>query len=391
MRVPTLFNPSDPLPVKIALIRQRYTAFGGAERFVERALAALKAQGAEVTVVTREWTKSSNNNLSLCNPFFLGRIWRDWSFGKCACGITQHRFDLVQSHERLPCADIYRAGDGVHREWLNQRRRVLSNLQRIWLAINPYQRYVLHAESKLYASPLLKAIICNSYMVKEEIRRHFDLPEHQLHVVYNGIDTGAFAPALAKQHRSNIRRQLGIPVNAPVFLFIGSGYERKGLRQALLSFAQQADSTHLIIVGKDKHEPRYRRLAASLGVEGRAHFLGSQKEVLPYYGAADACVLPTLYDPFPNVALEAMATGLPLLTSSKSGAAEIVQEGVNGFICDALDTTTLARNMQQLCDPARASSMGIAARASAEKLGLEEMGVQLLAIYTSLLTRKQEN
>ncbi|MDO9188524.1 MAG: glycosyltransferase family 4 protein, partial [Sulfurimicrobium sp.] len=371
--------------MKIALIRQRYTPFGGAERFVANAVQALQAEGASLTVVTRQWESDGKGESLVCNPPYLGSLWRDWSFARCVCRTLQkHSFDLVQSHERIPCCDIYRAGDGVHREWLKQRRRVLGKIGRLSVAINPYHRYTLAAERKLFHSPSLKAVICNSRMVKEEIRHYFGLAEEKLHVIYSGVNLEAFHPGLKLQHRSTIRAQYKIPEEAVLFLFVGSGFERKGLRTLLQAMAQIPPASHLMVVGKDKHLAHYQRQAENLGLAGRVHFAHGQKDPKPFYGAADAFVLPTLYDPFPNTALEAFACGLPVVTSTKSGAAELVREGENGFVCDALDQNALASAMVKLTDQATRLRLGTAARETVTPLSPENMARRLLGLYRDL-------
>jgi UDP-glucose:(heptosyl)LPS alpha-1,3-glucosyltransferase len=374
--------------MKIALVRQRYTPFGGAERFVARAMEALENEGTQLTVVARKWQNSGNTPSLTCNPFYLGNLWRDWSFARCVCRtLEQQRFDLVQSHERIACCDIYRAGDGVHREWLKQRRRILSFSSSLGIALNPFHRYVLAAEKRLFASPRLKAVICNSAMVKNEIMEYFGVPAEKLHVIYSGVDTAAFHPRLKEQHRAGIRRQYAIPDNAPLFLFVGSGFERKGLAAVLRALEIVSDA-HLLIVGTDKKLRAYQRLAKSAGLSQRTYFVGGQQDTAPFYGAADAFVLPTLYDPFPNAALEAMAAGLPVITSTKSGAAELIADGRNGFVCDALDIPALARCMTTLTQSATAKNMGEAARVTVEPYTLESMSSALVSLYQQLLARR---
>lgn len=371
--------------LNIALIRQRYTAFGGAERFVAGAMQALREHGAQLTIVTRQWASDDDHHSLICNPPYLGSLWRDWGFARCVCRtLARQQFDLVQSHERIACCDIYRAGDGVHREWLKQRGRTLGILGRMAIALNPYHRYVLAAEHKLFHSPRLKAVICNSRMVKAEIQEHFGLPEDKLHVIYSGVDTNAFHPGLKTLHRAALRQQWGIPADAPLFLFVGSGFERKGLRALLLAMARLSPASHLMVVGKDKHLERYRQLAAQLGLAARVHYAGGQADPRPYYGAADAFALPTRYDPFPNAALEAFASGLPVITSTKSGAAELIKNGHNGYVCDALDERCLAQSMEAVLGPGLADRQ-MAARATVDALDIAKATPQLLQLYSRLV------
>src|SRR5512140_23565 len=192
--------------MKIALVRQRYNPYGGAERFVERALTALAAEDVELTLLARAWSEAASPDaagghkdwrLLRCNPFYIGRVWRDWGFARAVCvAVKGHSFDLVQSHERISCCDVYRAGDGVHRQWLANRRRAAGLWERIALTLNPYHWYTLAAEKRLFASPRLRAVICNSNMVKEEVRRHFGLAEAKLRVIYSGVDLALFRPEL---------------------------------------------------------------------------------------------------------------------------------------------------------------------------------------------------
>jgi len=380
--------------MKIALVRQRYNPYGGAERFVERAMAALAAQDVELTLIARSWSQDSatgaQRRLLRCDPFFIGRVWRDWGFARAVCvEVKSQRFDLVQSHERIGCCDVYRAGDGVHRQWLANRRRAAGFWERAALALNPYQWYTLAAERRLFESPGLRAVICNSNMVKEEVRRHFGLAESKLHLIYSGVDLDAFHPRLRALWRKRKRDELGITDAAMVYLFVGSGFRRKGLPQLLRALGAARDA-HLVVVGADKELARMQREAAGRGSSGRVHYTGGQEDVKPWYGMADCFVLPTLYDPFPNVALEAMACGLPLITSAQCGAAELVESGVEGYICrDPLDVVELARCMSLAAAPGQAQRMGAAARRKVEPYDLEGMARQLTRLYADLLQAKR--
>lgn len=368
-------------PLSIALVRQRYAQDGGAERFVARTLEALKDQNVRVTLITREWKKTDGFDVITVDPFCFGRLWRDWSFSRAVQKLLKTRaFDIVQSHERIPGCDIYRAGDGVHHEWLQQRKRVLSVWGRLLQWLNPYHRYTLSAERGVFTSPRLKAVICNSKMVREEIRLRFGVADEKLPVIYNGIDLNQFHPKL-RQHRAKLYTRYGIPDDAPLFLFVGSGFERKGVAALLDAFAQLDTRAYLMIVGRDRKSKKYQTRARKLGLAERVIFTGSQSDVKSYYGAADALVLPTLYDPFPNVALEAMASGVAVITSTKSGAAEAIVNGRNGFVCDALDVKKIADAMRVLSNRATAETFGNEARKAVESLGIDRMAENLVALY----------
>jgi len=378
--------------LRIAIVRQRYNPYGGAERFVSRALAALAARGVDATVVTRDWRGAEQADgyaVLRVAPFHVGRLMRDRGFAAAVCArLAREHFDLVQSHERLECCDVYRAGDGAHRVWLDRRARDGGPLVRVAQALSPYHRYVLAAERRMFASPRLRAVICNSRMVAHEIREHFGVADEKLHVIYNGVDLARFHPGLRGAHRAALRARLGIPESAFVYLHVGSGFARKGVARALHALAALPDrDARLVVVGRDRAAAGMERLAARLGLAARVHFAGAQEDVAPWYGMADAFVLATLYDPMPNAAVEALASGLPIVVTAQCGAAELVAAGANGEVCDAFSPESVVRAMQAVAagDP---ETQRRAARDSVAALSLEAMGARLVALYEALLAGK---
>jgi UDP-glucose:(heptosyl)LPS alpha-1,3-glucosyltransferase len=378
--------------VKIAIIRQRYNPFGGAERFVERALGALAGEGAEVTLITRNWDGAPREGFRqiTCDPSYSrllgGRAARDRSFAAAAqAEMARGGFDITQSHERIPGCMIFRAGDGVHAAWLDHRARILGPVQRVTQRWSPYHRYVLAAERAMFAHPALRAVICNSQMVADEVVRYYGVSRDKLQVIYNGVDTDAFHPGVAGEHRWATRSEAGIPNDVPVLLFVGSGFERKGVPQLLRAAArmQRADA-RIVIVGADRKLKAMQQLSEGLGLSRRVLFTGPLKDVRPWYGAADGFVLPTLYDPCPNAVLEALACGLPVVTSTTCGAQEWVRSGENGWVVDAVDINALAGRLDDLAGLAGNASARAAARAVAEPLTLPAMADRLLALYRTL-------
>jgi len=360
--------------MKLAIVRQKYTPFGGAERFVARALDALRAQGVSVDIIARNW---ENNAAGVkCDPYYLGRTWRDWSFARCVQGvIASGRYDLVQSHERIPGCHIFRAGDGVHATWLELAGKPLTGL-------SPWHRYTLAAEATMFRHPNLRAVICNSRMVRDDIAGRFPAIAKKLHVIHNSVDLEQFHPGLRELHRAAVRTKLGVGGTAPVILSVGSGYARKGVATLIAALAHMTmREAEVWIAGRDKDQRHYERLARKLGVEKSVRFLGAQPDVRPLLGAADIFCLPTLYDPLPNAALEALACGLPVVTTTTCGAAEFVEPGVNGTLCAAGNPADLAAQLDALCRPGAAITMRNAARASVAALDMAGMADRLLALY----------
>ena len=214
--------------------------------------------------------------------------------------------------------------------------------------------------------------------------RYYQVPESKLVVIENGVDLTEFHPNLISE-RERQRHVLGIPNDAPVFLFVGNGFERKGVSPLLKALARTKNKqSRLVIVGDDRRFASYEREASDLHISARVTFAGPQKDVRPFYGAADVFVLPTLYDPMPNAALEAMASGLPIITSPSCGISTRVKEGENGFISDALDHFCLARHFDALSEKGIAEKMREASRAAVADLSLENMAEKLIALYQTI-------
>ena len=375
--------------MRLGIVRQRYTPFGGAERFVERAIDALIDRGVQVRVYTRKWPAARKGGIEpvICNPFYAGSLWRDASFaGAVRAALARDRPDIVQSHERIEGCDVFRAGDGVHRAWLEERMRCGGRAERARIAANPYHRYIQDAEARMFESASLKAVICISQMVRDDVRRHFALPEDRLHVIYNAVDPREFSPAV-RGNRAATRAGLGLADGHVAFLLVGSGYARKGVATAIRALARLPAEARLVVVGKDKSPARYRRLAQRQGVAARVVFAGPQQDVRAFLGAADAFVLPTLYDPLSNAVLEALACGLPVVTGKRCGAGELVIAHGAGWTCDALDDAAFADRMRSLLDPEERSRRAAAAVAAVATLTPENMTRRMLDLYGALLGR----
>jgi UDP-glucose:(heptosyl)LPS alpha-1,3-glucosyltransferase len=376
--------------MRVAIVRQRYNPYGGAERFIERALPALERAGAEVTLIARSADGWGARRLLAVDPFYIGNAWRDASFARAARRAWESgKFDLVQSHERIAGCDLYRAGDGVHAQWLEIRRAAAGPLERIGIALNPYHRYACAAERRMFGHPRLRAVICNSNMVRAEILRRFRVAPDKLHVIYNGVDLEHFHPRHRTALRAAARAELGTGEGEVLFLFVGSGFARKGLDAAIEALAACGDARcRLAVAGRDRDAARFAALAAANGLGDRVRLLGGREDVRPLYAAADCFILPTRYDPFPNTALEALAMGLPAIIGRRSGAAETVRHGENGWLCEPEDVSGLARLMHEAAGGVRdaaGNSLSAAARLTAEDYGIDDMARKLTELYAALM------
>lgn len=373
-----------PLPT-LAFVRQRFSRFGGGELILDRTIGALAARGVNVRIIAREWEPRDGITFFRCDPARSPRTTRDSRFAKAACEIAGTLRDtLVQSHERLSCCDIYRAGDGVHAAYLAHRARNVGAWRRFLQNVSGYHREVLRLEREMFASPRLKAVIVNAEMVADEIAQHFGYPRERIHLIPNGIDLSRFNANTLARLRGETRSKLDIAENRKALVIVGSGYERKGVAQAIEALARSKSGAALLVIGHEKRVSRYRALAKRLGVSQDVHFLGRQENVLPYLAASDAMILPSIYDPFPSAVLEGLAAGLPVVTSNACGARDIAREIDPGLVRDANDIPGLGEAVAIALALAEKPETKQRAQAIAARFDMDRMVERMLALYESV-------
>lgn len=282
-------------------------------------------------------------------------------------------YDVVQSHERCLEQDIYRAGEGCHRAFLEA-------MGRDGLQVNPQHRLLLWLERRIFTLRGARHIVAISARGKDEIERLYQTPAEKVTVVYNGVDLVRFHPENRRRWRAETRDALGISRDAWLVAFVGSGFERKGLGPLMEAVAALgARDVHLLVAGKGRAEI-YRRLEARLGLLNSVTWIAPRPDVERLYAAADAVALPARYEPFGNVHLEALASGVPVLTSALTGGAEVVRDGVSGAVSASLEPSDIARGLRAIRD-GDAARMALSAREAAEPYTYAAQVEALARIY----------
>jgi len=322
--------------VTLAFIKKRFSIHGGAERYLQTLIKELKQKGYEIHIFAGEWEKEEGVVFHRVNtlPFlsFLSTVTFNTNVKREI--IRNVRPDCVISFERTTCQDIYRAGEGCHAEWLKIRATIEPFYKRLSFTINPLHLSLLTLEKKLFETTPL--IIANSKMVKRQIIQNYALQGSKIKIIYNGVDLTRFNPENRACWHDSVRKSLLISKDSPVLLFVGSGYERKGLHTLIDSLPLLKEGViKVLVIGKGNRD-KYMAQAEQSAVSEKILFLGPQGEIEKYYAAADLFVLPTIYDPFSNATLEAMASGLPVITTKNNGAAEIIENGQEGYVLDSL-------------------------------------------------------
>ncbi len=372
--------------MRIALLRQRVGGPGGAETTLQHLARGLAAAGHEVTVYGSQAADTARQVLGpeigyVPVPVWGGKTGRLLSYALNARRLLRPAApQVVFSLERTLFQQIYRAGDGCHREWLRRRTPFLSPAARAAQTLSPFHRVMLILERRLFADPGLQRVIANSRQVQAEIVRHYQVDPSCITVIYNGLDRQRFQP-LAESERAALRARLGANAGTPILLFAGSGFERKGLTYLLDAFGSLKNKAAVLwVAGKGRLAP-YQRQARRLGLTGRVKFWGPQADLAPFYQAATLLALPTIYDPCSNVVLEALACDVPVLTTAANGAAEFLTPGTNGEILARPDDLPgLARGLEEYLVRGEALKVRQAAAAAVAHLSWETTVAQTLAV-----------
>ena len=363
-------------PLTIAFVRRGYSASGGTEAYLQRLARGIVDLGHNVRLITTsEWPSDA------------------WTFGevtrlraRSTIGFAdeleklrpQIHCDVLMSLERIRSCDVYRAGDGVHQAWLERRKKFEKPWQRFARTFNRKHGDLLRLEKSLLDDRGADRVIANSQMVKNEIVDLYNYRPDKIDIVRNGVEMDRF------QFDANVRHQARADLNLQpdefVVLFAGTGWERKGLRFAIDAIDEcENPNVRLLVAGRAARQ-RYQ--------SPRAKFLGEVAEMRSAYAAADCFILPTIYDPFSNACLEALACGLPVITTRANGFSEIIENGIHGSIVDLPDDVTALREALDLwSDGTRRSAARSAILKRAAQFDISKNVEQTLAILLQLAAK----
>jgi len=283
---------------KIYLIREKKSKFGGAEVYLSRLSSALTDKGVEHEIINSIF------------PSFLPSWLRIILFNLQVFLTKKNKFYF--SLERIVCPDVYRAGDGVHKVFLS-----IENKSKL----NPLHPIYLYLEKRCFNNA--KRIIANSHMIKDEIINIYSIDPSKIDVVYNGIEP----KKVDYSHSFNkLSKEFNLNKGAPILLYVGSGFKRKGVEEFLEIIARlKTENVQAFIIGKEKNFEYYKQLSKDLKINKKVIFTGPRQDVDDFYAISDVFLFPTRYEPFSNVLLEAMSSKNAVFTTKQNGAHEILE------------------------------------------------------------------
>jgi UDP-glucose:(heptosyl)LPS alpha-1,3-glucosyltransferase len=317
--------------MKLGIVRSRFSATGGAELYLQQLVAALAQAGHDVHLFAESWAETPSGvklhpvrcagSRALAARRFAEAVQRE---------LAGDTFNCVFSLERTLRQDVYRAGDGVHRVWLRRKREFAPWWRKPFIGMGAFHRTLLELEAQTFNPQNTHHIIANSEMVKREILENSQFPPERIHLVRNGVNVVRFQGG----NREATRARFGVKDGDFLLLFVGSGWERKGLKYLLQAMDRLLFLQGLDIVAEELTGRRFsdgkpftlpQRIVKLLVVgQGRPParvpddviFAGPMRDVENAYAAADLFTFLPIYEPSANVVFEALAAGLPVITSA---------------------------------------------------------------------------
>lgn len=367
--------------MKIALVCTKYSLEkGGLERYTVLLSRGLLRAGHEVHVFANTWQEEPGIVFHRVPRLRLSSPGKNLSFAYFSKRLlSKYSFDVIHSMERIFYQDIFRASDGINPIQLLQK---YSNpLIRKLKSIGPRRIALSYLEHKIFSDKGSRFIMTNSELVKGHIVKYYKVDPGRITVIYNGVDTSKFHPGVRERYRKEIRAACGIKKDDPALLFISNDFKRKNLQSVLEAvFLLKDKKIRLMVVGNDNVKP-HKRWVSKNGLENNVLFLGRKSIIEKYYAASDIFILPTLEDAFANVCLEAMACGVPVITTKTNGASELIVEGEHGYILNTREPKELAERIKALESSTKRRQLGENAANKASFYTMEKHLSKVIELY----------
>jgi len=378
---------------KVVLLKSGVKNAGGLEKTASRIAAGFQEYGANVSILTTTTRRNppfgrTSNSIALhalktpAWPSFI----RIQQFDKqVQRWLQDNPADIVFGMDRNKHQTHIRAGNGVHAAYLKSRIATEGRFKYNVCLFNPLHRKILQIEKEAFENPKLKKIFTNSHMVKREILEHYAVNSAKISVIHNGVEWEEMREDFTSwpEQKRAFCQLFNLDPDHLHLLFIGNGYLRKGLTPLLTALSRlQRKDVHLSIVGKDRHQDRYEALANMLGLRSQVRFFGSQTNVRPFYQIADVLAIPSFYDPFANVTVEALAMGLFILSSKTNGGSEILTPQTGAIIDELHSIESVVASLEQALLHRKTKESAMIQRSAIEHL---DYGKQIKQLIESCL------
>jgi UDP-glucose:(heptosyl)LPS alpha-1,3-glucosyltransferase len=363
-------------------------ARGGAERYTVDLAGALRERGHGVSVVASTFDGEAHADDVRLAVSGVTRAGRYANFiERLREHLDEAKYDIVHAMLPVPRCDVYHPHAGIAVEavatgHLKHESRLTRALAKAGTRLNQRRQRFAEVERGLLTGGRPPVVLCLSEYIKGVVRLHYDLPPAKLATLFNAVDLHKFDPIARPESGDEVRKRLGISSDRVVALMIAQDFARKGLKEAIEALGQSKDPRLVLVAVGKEDAGTYRRLAQREGVADRTIFAGPTTDPYAFYRAADFFVLPTRHDPCSLVVLEALAMGLPVISTVFNGACEIMTDGREGYVLkDPADLRALSEAMGRLMNTDMRAAMSRACLELRPVLSYEKHIERLLGIY----------
>ena len=386
---------------KIAFAMEKFSRYaGGAESYAVSLAAFLIENGWEVHLFGETWDGEPETAVfhKIAIPKYLPASLKMVLFAlKHKRAVQNQDFDVVMGFGNTLYMNVYQSHGGVH--WLSTKRKVHSErrkvkrvIKRLIIVFSLKQWVRAWIESAPFRLDPRPRIVAISQMIKKDMESFFRVKGTEINVVYNGVDTSQYDQNLRLEFRGPLRRQLGIRADEVVFLFISYDLKKKGIEPLVkaVSLLIKMGNTNfkVMVIGGLPYKALLRQINA-LNIEDKILFTGPVRSTKEYYASSDVFVLPTYYDACSLVVIEAMASGLPSITTSSNGAAGIIADGKDGYVIShPPEPLALAIKMQLLLDDEKRQQMSREAFSTGRSYSEEKNHQEMIEILEEVAALK---
>ena len=344
---------------------------GGVERIVFECARYLAARDHEVTVFANQWepdgpTIRYRRVPVRRHPWFLrGRSY----YRSCTRQLEVAPYDVLNTHGCVCPEGGVHWVQSLHKAWLERSRQFRPALSSAGLKqrLNPAHRSLLDLEERHFAGGRYQRIIATTPRVRDDLGRLYGVAPDDVEIIPNGFSPSEFNPIRRAGQREEMRRRLGLEPHQVALLLVANELERKGYATILAAMRQLARPDLRLLVAGRVSARRVMELAEAAGLAGQVLAMGPSSDVGVLHAAGDLLVLPTQYEAFCLAILEALGSGLPVVTSSVSGAGDAIVPGVNGAVVeDPKSGEELAGVLAPILDHDRLATLSAAAPGTVE-------------------------
>ena len=385
---------------KIAFAMEKFSKYaGGAESYAVSLASTLIENGWKVHFWGESWDGEPKDalfheiHIPRFLPAWIKMLLFAWKHKKMT---EKQHYDVVMGFGNTIYMNVYQSHGGVHQ--LSTARKVYAenNVIRrvakriiIFLSIKQWVRaWIESAPFRLNPRPRIVAI---AHMIKKDMESFFHTNPDEIKIIYNGVNTGKYNISLRQRMRGQLRDQWGVSENDVVFLFVSYDLKKKGIEPLAEAAAKlrrsKKDNFKVIVAGGQPYRSLIK-LIEHLGLQDIFIFAGRIKYIEEFYANSDVFVLPTYYDACSLVVIEAMASGIPSITTIFNGASGIIADGKNGYILShPPDPSDLADKMHLLMDKEKRRRMSEEAFRTGQEYSTERNHREMMKVFDEAATR----